>query len=384
MPERQVILFKNNTDHQGHSYGCHENYLMAADVYEDLFNNKAHWLYAYLLPYLVTRQVFCGAGKVGVEQGGCPVDYQLSQRADFFEQTLGLQTMYDRPIINTRDEPHADRARFRRLHVICGDANLAEWSTYLKVAVTQLILTMLEADALNLSDDVMLSDPVTAIKMVSHDPDLKATVSLERGSRQYTALEIQKVFLEAARRYLDSDVSIESQWGQIWKDWAWVIERLEMQPEALDSYLDWRIKSKFIAAQLKRKSISWQQAAALEMDMKYHWLDTESGFFYLLHQAGLIENLVTEDEITQAMVQPPISTRAYLRGRCLDKYAGQVISANWDVMTLQIGRGDDLRTLRLRFSDPTTGTQAAVEPSLAGNFDLDQLGRTIEKILADE
>ncbi len=372
-PDHQVILYKNNSDHQGHSYGCHENYLMDASTYENLFNNRGHWLYAYLLPYLVSRQVFCGAGKVGLERGTGQVDYQISQRPDFFERVIGLQTTHTRPIINTRDEPHANPVHFRRLHVICGDANMAEWSTYLKVGVTQLILAMLEAGALKLSDDVMLSDPVGAFKIISRDPHLKATVELECGGRKYTALQIQRVFVEAARHYLDSAPVINARWGQVWEDWARVINWLETDPEALDECLDWRIKWKFIQAQLDRKGLNWQHAHAREMDIKYHQLDIETGFFYLLRETGQVEDWLTDDEVKKAMSQPPASTRAYLRGYFIRKYADQMSSANWDVLTFLIGSGEEARLLRLRMSNPAAYTRAEVEPILKADLELEKV-----------
>jgi proteasome accessory factor PafA2 len=370
-PDDQIVLYKNNSDRQGHSYGCHENYLMAADVYEDLFNDKAHWLYAYLLPYLVSRQIFCGAGKVGVEQRTGQLDYQISQRADFFERVIGLQTMYDRPIINTRDEPHADLARFRRLHVICGDANMAEWSTYFKVAVTQLLLTMLEAEAFQLAEDVVLADPVAAFKTISCDPGLKVKVRLEHGQRQYTALEIQQVFLDAARRYLDRDAVANARWHQVWENWAQVIGWLEREPEALDRRLDWRIKRRFLQSQLERKGVNWQDPVARELDIKYHQLDHGAGFYYLLLDAGLVETLLSEEEISRAMLAPPDSTRAYLRGRCAQDYADQVLSANWDVISLRVGSGDERHTVRLHLPDPTAYTRSQVEPILEANAELE-------------
>ena len=190
----EIIVYKNNSDGKGNSYGCHENYLMAR---ETPFGRLA----TQITPHFVTRQVFCGAGKVGCESPGAAHDsvpFQLSQRADFFEEEIGLETTLKRPIVNTRDEPHADAQKYRRLHVIVGDANLAEVATYLKIGTTQIVLSMIEDGALG--DDWLLSNPVSAIRQVSHDPTLTSTVLLADG-RRATALEIQFGLLEAAVKY---------------------------------------------------------------------------------------------------------------------------------------------------------------------------------------
>lgn len=382
-PEQQVRLYKNNSDHQGHSYGCHENYLMQAQTYENLFNNRGQWLYAYLAPFLVTRQVFCGAGKVGSEHRSDWVDFQISQRADFFERVIGLQTTHTRPIINTRDEPHARPSQFRRLHVICGDANLAEWSTYLKVAVTQLVLAMLEAGGLNLSADVMLADPVAAIQLISQDPTLSAVVDLEHKQRKYKALHIQRIYVEAARRYLDQDRELQATWQQIWEDWARVIDWLETKPEALDSYLDWRIKWNFLRTQTARKDLSWQHPIVRELDVKYHYLDEEHGFFYLLEKRGQIKRWLPATAIEDAMHHPPQSTRAYIRGQLIQKYRSQLVSANWDVLTFRQTAAAAQRLLRLRLPDPTVRGQEKLQAAFAVETSFEDMATALMQMTAE-
>ena len=190
----EVIVHKNNSDGKGNSYGCHENYLLAR---ETPFGR----IVAQVTPHFVTRQIFTGAGKVGCELPGVPNDhvpYQLSQRADFFEEEVGLETTLKRPIVNTRDEPHCDAQKYRRLHVIVGDANMSEVATYLKVGTTAIVLAMIEDDALG--DDWLLGNPVSAIRQVSHDPTLTRTIPLRDG-RRATALEIQWGLLERAHKY---------------------------------------------------------------------------------------------------------------------------------------------------------------------------------------
>ncbi len=225
----EIIVYKNNSDGKGNSYGCHENYLMSR---ETPFGRLA----TQITPHFVTRQIFCGAGKVGCESPGAAHDsvpYQLSQRADFFEEEIGLETTLKRPIVNTRDEPHADAQKYRRLHVIVGDANLAEVATFLKVGTTQIVLSMIEDGALG--DDWLLSNPVSAIRQVSHDPTLTATVLLADG-RRVTALEIQFGLLEAAVKY-EQHQGLGSVGEDVGHDvltrWERVLAGLEADPDSV-------------------------------------------------------------------------------------------------------------------------------------------------------
>jgi proteasome accessory factor A len=192
-PGTQMLIYKNNSDRKGNSYGCHENYLMDR-------RTSFKQIVEHLMPFLVTRQIYAGSGKVGSENRGQPCDYQLSQRADFFETEVALDTMVKRPIINTRDEPHADREKYRRLHVIVGDSNMSEYTIYLRNGATALVLAMIEDGAI--TKDLSLRDPVRAIKTISHDRSCRQSVELENGKRM-TAVEIQREFLEMALRYAD-------------------------------------------------------------------------------------------------------------------------------------------------------------------------------------
>src|SRR5262249_41182428 len=218
-PGAQLLIYKNNSDRKGNSYGSHENYLMDR-------RTPFKQIVEHLLPFFVSRQIYCGAGKVGSEKRGHPVDYQVSQRADFFETEVALDTMVKRPIINTRDEPHADREKYRRLHVIVGDANLSEYTIYLRNGVTALILSMIEDGAIR--KNLSLRDPVAAIKEVSHDPSCRRAVRLESGKR-LTAVEIQQEYLEMAHAYCAGhEVSAEAE--DVLAKWQWVLENLRRDP----------------------------------------------------------------------------------------------------------------------------------------------------------
>ena len=196
---QQIFLYKNNSDHKGNSYGCHENYLLKRSLYEDLLYHQPHFVAAQLLPFLITRIIYCGAGKVGSENGTAPSGFQLSQRADFFETLVGLQTTHHRPLFNIRDEAHAAETKYRRLHVIVGDANMAELSTYLKVGPMLILFRMLEDGFLK--TDFSLVDPLTDFRVVSRDLSFNERLALKNGE-QLSALEIQRRYLALARKYL--------------------------------------------------------------------------------------------------------------------------------------------------------------------------------------
>jgi proteasome accessory factor PafA2 len=341
----EIIVHKNNSDGKGNSYGCHENYLIARHV---PFGRLASQITAHF----VTRQVFCGAGKVGCELPGRPdsdVPYQISQRADFFEEEIGLETTLKRPIVNTRDEPHADAQKYRRLHVIVGDANMSEISTYLKVGTSAIILAMIEDD--ELGDEWVLGSPVEAIRQVSHDPTLRQTIVLRDGGRA-TALEVQWGLLERARKYEQSHglASVDEYIGaDVLDRWERVLAGLETDPTSVANSVDWLAKQRLVDGYAERHDLLASSARLKAIDLQYHDLRSDR---CLALRAGL-DTLVPEAEVLDAMTQPPTTTRAYFRGRCLEKFPDDVVAANWDSLVFDVGH-DPLR--RVPMMEPLRGT----------------------------
>ncbi len=341
----EIVVHKNNSDGKGNSYGCHENYLLAR---EQPFGR----LTAQITPHFVTRQVFCGAGKVGCELPGRPHDhvaYQLSQRADFFEEEIGLETTLKRPIVNTRDEPHADAQKYRRLHVIVGDANMSEVATYLKVGTTAIVLAMIEDDALG--DEWVLGNPVVAIRQVSHDPTLRQTVMLRDGSRA-TALEVQWGLFERAKKYEQSHGLAcvgETVGIDVLDRWERVLTGLESDPSSVAHWVDWVAKQRLVDGFAERHDLQPGAAKLKAIDLQYHDLRADR---CLASRAGL-ETLVDPADAIAAMTEPPTTTRAYFRGRCLAKFPDDVVAANWDSLVFDVGR-DPLR--RVPMMEPLRGT----------------------------
>ena len=364
----EIIVYKNNSDGKGNSYGCHENYLLARAT---PFGRMA----SQITPHFVTRQVFCGAGKVGCELSGRPTDhvpYQLSQRADFFEEEIGLETTLKRPIVNTRDEPHADAQKYRRLHVIVGDANMSEVATYLKVGTTAIVLAMIEDD--ELGDDWLLGNPVAAIRQVSHDPTLRQTIMLRDGGRA-TALEIQWGLLERARKYEQShglDCVGENIGTDVLAKWEAVLAGLEAEPNSVANWVDWVAKRRLVDGYAERHDIEPGSTKLKAIDLQYH--DLRAGRCLAL-RAGL-DTMVSADEVNRAMTEPPRTTRAYFRGRCLQKFPDDVVAANWDSLVFDIGR-DPLR--RVPMMEPLRGTAdhvgTLIDQSETARDLLDRLGQ---------
>jgi proteasome accessory factor A len=351
LPSGQTLLVhKNNSDRKGNSYGCHENYLIERRTpFKDIVE--------HLTPFLVTRQIFCGAGKVGAENRASNCDYQLSQRADFFETEVALDTMVKRPIINTRDEPHADRESYRRLHVIVGDSNMSEVSIYLRVGVTCIALALIEDQALPRS--LAISDPVKVIKEISHDPGCRREYPMERGKRM-TAIQVQQEYLEAALRYFAS-----RELDPIVKDvlvrWERVLSKLAQDPMQLDREVDWVIKRKLIQEYVSRRKLDWRQPQVAMLDLQYHDIRPDKGLYHLLERRGEVERVVTNEEVEEAMVRPPADTRAYFRGECIRRYPDAVFGVNWDSISFNLGEEPIKRIL---MNEPLKGTRAHVEELL--------------------
>lgn len=365
--DAEIVIHKNNSDGKGNSYGCHENYLVARELPFGRLTRQ-------ITPHFVTRQIFAGAGKVGCEQPGratADVPFQLSQRADFFEEEIGLETTLKRPIVNTRDEPHADPQKYRRLHVIVGDANMSEVATYLKVGTTALVLAMIDDD--ELGDDWALGQPVPAIRQISHDPTLQQTVQLADG-RRATALEIQWGLFERARKYEQSHglAAVDDEVGaDVLDRWEAVLADLERDPDSAADRVDWVAKRRLVDGYGERHGVEPGSDRLKAIDLQYHDMRPDR---CLALRVGL-QTIVDDAETLAAMTQPPETTRAYFRGRCLEKFGADIVAANWDSMVFDIGR-DPLR--RVPMMEPLRGTAdhvaTLIDESTSARDLLDRLG----------
>ncbi len=345
----EIVVYKNNSDGKGNSYGCHENYLMDRAV-------PFSRIVAQVIPHFVTRQIFTGAGKVGVEAPGltsAEVPFQLTQRADFFEEEVGLETTLKRPIVNTRDEPHCDSQKYRRLHVITGDANLSEIATYLKVGTTAIVLSMIEDDVL--PGDLSLAKPVLAMREVSHDLTLARPLDLLDG-RKVTALDIQWELFDRAKKY-ELEHGLASVGEEVGADvlarWGAVLTALESDFMSLADQLDWVAKYRLFDAYRERNGLAWNDARLRAMDLQYHDLRPEKSLFA---RVGM-QRLVTDAEVEEATTEPPGTTRAFFRGKCLQKWGADIVAANWDSLVFDVG-ADPLR--RVPMMEPLRGTEAHV------------------------
>ena len=347
-----IHLYKNNTDNKGASYGTHENYLMPrATVFGDIVR--------HLTPFFVSRQVVTGAGRVGTGQDGRGEGFQISQRADFFEVEVGLETTLKRPIINTRDEPHADPEKYRRLHVIIGDANLSEISTYLKVGTTSLVLSMIEDRWLTDNGvELQVDSPVSSLRAVSHDPSLRHLLQLRDG-RRLTAVQLQLEYLEQARKYVEDRLGADAdeQTLDVLSRWESVLDRLTTDPMSLARELDWVAKLSLLTAYRDREGLGWDAAKLHLVDLQYSDVRQDKGLYYRLVARGSMETLVTAAEVERAVTEPPEDTRAYFRGRCLAKFPTEIAAASWDSVIFDVGT-DSLQ--RVPTLEPLRGTKAHV------------------------
>lgn len=341
--ERGVIVYKNNTDGKGNSYGYHENYLFPRDLPFDR-------LTAALIPFFVTRQIFAGAGKVGAENGTDPTSFQIAQRSDFFETLVGLNTMSKRPIMNTRDEPHADRKKCRRIHVIVGDANMSEMSTYLKVGIAGVVLDMIAAGASFAS--VELADPVGAMKHISRDLRVTAPVHLANG-KVSSAIEIQRVYLNAAQAFATSEGADADQMDVL-RRWEWVLNALERDPMTLVTELDWVAKYAMMTSYMSRKGCGWEDPRVRMMDFQYHDIRPERGLYFALLRQNRMNRLVSDEEIARAEMDAPVGTRAYFRGACLKKFPKDVYAASWSSILFTT---ESNTMMKLPLLEPCRGTE---------------------------
>jgi len=344
-----IALYKNNTDNKGASYGTHENYLMRRSTpFGDIVR--------HLTPFFVGRQVVCGAGRVGIGQDGREHGFQISQRADFFEVEVGLETTLKRPIINTRDEPHSDADKYRRLHVIIGDANLSEIATYLKMGTTALILNMIEEKVF--TGELGIADPVSELKAVSHDPSLKHLMRLRDG-RKLTALDLQWAYYERAKAFCDERYGSDTdeQTADVLQRWEDVLDQLGRDPMQLSDQLDWVAKLRLLEGYRERENLAWSSPKLGLVDLQYSDVRPEKGLYHRLVARGSMKTLLDDEETRRAMVEPPEDTRAYFRGQCLARYASEVVAASWDSVIFDVGRES---LVRVPMMEPERGTKKHV------------------------
>jgi proteasome accessory factor A len=295
-----IYLFKNNTDSAGNSYGSHENYLVSR--YGE-FGRLAE----VMIPFFVSRQIYAGAGKVLQTARGA--QFCIAQRAEHIWEGVSSATTRSRPIINTRDEPHADAEKYRRLHVIVGDSNMNEWASYLKVGATAVLLRMAE-EGVQIRD-MTLENPIRAIREISHDTSCRRRVRLANG-REISALDMQKEYLDKALRWVDrrDDFVLK----EIAAMWEHAITNLERDPDVLERQIDWIAKRNLIESYRERHKVPLSHPRIALMDLAYHDVNRKRGLYYLLERRGRAERMCDEADIERATQEPPRTTRARLRG----------------------------------------------------------------------
>lgn len=297
----EIYVFKNNTDSAGNSYGCHENYLVSR-------HKDFHRTVDVLIPFLVTRQIFLGAGKLTQTPRGTA--FSIAQRADHIWEGVSSATTRSRPIINTRDEPHADAERYRRLHVIAGDSNMSEYATFVKVGTMVALLQMIERDVV--FRDLSLENPIRAIREVSHDVTCRRKIKLANG-RELSALDIQWEYLDRAMRFSRSP-GFPPEVQTAIDRWEHLLTGLEKDPMTLDREVDWVIKHRLLERYSERRNLPMSDPRMSMMDLAYHDVDRKRGLYYLLESKDMVDRIVTDEKVALAVRQPPQTTRARLRG----------------------------------------------------------------------
>lgn len=370
-----ISLFKNNTDSKGASYGTHENYLVEREV-------DFGFLAQTLMPFFVTRQVFTGSGRVGIGTHSQIPGFQISQRADYMEAEVGLETTMRRPLVNTRDEPHSDRHRWRRLHVIVGDANLVEPATYLKLGTTSLVLWVIEnvaehEDLVQRLAALKLVDPVADIKVVSRDLTCTEPLQLAAGQR-LTAIQIQLEYLAIARELLDRVAAeVDPETADVLARWENVLERLEQDPTLCARDVEWVAKLRLLEGMARRQNLSWDHPKLAMMDIVWSDIRPERSLYQKLVAAGAIETLVTPDQVDHAVTHPPTDTRAYFRGEAIRNFSQVISAASWDSVIFDLPGAPNLT--RVAMMDPAKGTEQHVGHLFASHLDPAQFVATLLK-----
>ena len=344
-----IRLYKNNSDSKGASYGTHENYLMKRST-------SFPAIAASLIPFFVARPLITGAGRIGIGRAGELPGYQVSSRADFFETEIGLETTLRRPIINTRDEPHADANEWRRLHVIVGDANMSQVATYLKLGFTSLVLHSIEA-GVDFSD-LALVEPVLQMHEVSYDLELTRTMLLADG-RTMTALDLLEIYLERSSAAAEKD----NETTDVISHLESTLAQLRIDKWALAHQLDWIAKLRILEGYRRRDGLDWNAPALGMVDVQYSDIDLRRGLANKLQAKGALEGLFTTDQVDIAVSEPPSDTRAWFRGKCVSQFPNEIAAASWDAVVFDTPRLESLQ--RITTLDPLKGAKAHV----AGLFD---------------
>ncbi|MCI7552236.1 MAG: depupylase/deamidase Dop [Actinomycetaceae bacterium] len=360
---KNYVFYKNNVDGKGAAYGTHENYQVKRDVpFTDIIR--------YLTPFFVTRPIICGAGRVGLGQRSEKPGFQISQRADYVENDVGIETTFNRPIINTRDEPHGDAHQFRRFHVIGGDANQFDVSNLLKVGTTSLVLWLVEQGDVPLAlDSLMLYDPVRAAWEVSHDPTLRTAIDMHDGSSQ-TAIAIQQIYLDTVREALHAAANIDYDTAEILHVWQEVLDALRTDMFSASDRVEWIAKYSMLEGIRRRGNLSWDNDKLRAFDLQWHDLRPERSIVHRLDSAGGVKRIFTSEQVAWAKRNAPESTRAYLRGGVIKAFPHNVAMAGWDGITFDIpGRAD---LLRMPLNYPTRATRSLVGEALTQSASIEE------------
>lgn len=369
-PHEAISLYKNNSDGKGNSYGTHENFLVSRAVdFSDVIRA--------MVPHFVSRQIIVGAGKVGAETDHALESdpyFQLSQRAEFFEEVVGLETTLKRPIINTRDEPHSDAERFRRLHVIIGDANLSAYATFVKLGSTALLLAMLEDEG---SGDFPSPPrhPVRAVRGFSLDTTL-SVVEICEDNKWRSAWDFQDQLWTLADRYVTRGggeaVANEAEVRLLLGQWREMLDGVRDDPTSVADRVDWVAKLRVVNGMKDRYNLDPHDAKLRAIDLQYHDLRPQRS---LAQRVGL-RTLQSEEEVREAVHNPPTTTRAYFRGQCVSRYPDQIVAANWDSVVFDLGAGP---LQRVPMMDPLRGTAELTEDLLKVSATADELLEALDR-----
>jgi len=351
-PEDPIRIFKNNVDNKGSSYGTHENY-------STLRQTPFGTIVKHLTAHLISRQIYCGAGRIGIGQNSEIFAYQISQRADYIENHVGLETTLRRPIINTRDEPHADPTKYRRLHLILGDANMSDMATLLKVGTTSIILSMIEDGFLD-DLDLEIAEPVNSTQLISHDLTMQKTIEMKNG-KNLTAINIQEMYLKKAKSWLENN-EMSNEYRLVMDNWESTLIDLKIDMFTLASKIDWIAKYQIIQKYAVEKQLDYKSSILQSIDIKYSEITKNDGIAQLLRKSNILMQLFESENIENAILNPPKSTRAWLRGKALAKYSDNISAASWDSLIFDVDKTESL--IRMSTLDPYWGDYESVNTIL--------------------